>query len=171
MSESEDKQNKPHLTVDFKEQRGWELVLEFVQMWCSSNSGSLVAFLDYFWLEANYFKNRYGSDWYSYKAESLLQAGVSKVFLPHSKELAHTLLEVNAGIRLRYRNRTLLSDATARTSLPPDRGNNATHFARLLQPPFLLFERCYTFEVNHTIITIPTFNSNLLVFKYKMKFL
>ena len=135
---------KPHLTVDFKHQRGWDIVTGFVRRWCSCNSGRLIAFLDYFWLETHYFKNRYGLDWYDTKPASLLEAGLTKIFLPHSKELFSSLATVSGGIRVRYRNRTLLSDATARTALPPARGDNDTHISRLLHPPFLLFEFAHT---------------------------
>ena len=132
--------NKEHLTVDFKEERGWGEVLSFVRMWCSSNPGRLIAFLDYFWLEVDYFKNRYGSDWYTHKVDSLLRAGVWKVFLPNSPELSHSLGQLHNGIRRRLRSRTMLSDATDRTLLPKHRGEISTHISRLLHPPFILFE-------------------------------
>ena len=135
-----------HLSVDFHCPRGWGSVLRFVTRLCAESSVPLIAFLDYFWLETRYFERRYGLDWYTHKAGSLLNAGVSKVYLPHANEIADSLQHLPKHVSVRKVSRTTLSDLTDLASIPLSRGTQDTHFARLRDPPFLLFQTQSVFD-------------------------
>ena len=128
-----------HFEVDFKA-RGWPRVLKWIGKLTKDCGVPVFAFLDYFWVECRYFERRYGLDWYSSKAPSLLSVGVSKVFLPHSPEIASSLQSVPSAVRTTFARYTPLSVATKKAVLPRDRGNNETHISKLLVPPFVVFD-------------------------------
>ena len=133
-----------HFTVDFQYDRGWKNVLGLVRSIVqTSHDVPVHAFLDYFWLETNYFKERYGLDWYWRKAPSLLEAGVASVHLPNAPEITSSLGRVPEGITYLFRHANTLSRVTDFVKLP-DRGSHFTQLKRLGTPPFISFSVCST---------------------------
>lgn len=132
-----------HVEVDFKLERGWNRVLEFIANLLPKlePSAHVVAFLDYFWLQTNYFAERYGIDWYSRKVPSLLLAGVERCYLPHASEIAHTLKEVPPNTRFSFVHSTPLFRASIAVVVCNQRGTetHTSHLARLAFPPFIEF--------------------------------
>lgn len=157
-----------HFQVDFK-CKGWPGVLEWLAGLVEKSSHPVFAFLDYFWIATHYFEERYGFDWYSHKAPSmLLSAGVSKVFCPNAPEITSTLVDVPDSVKFRFAHRTPLSIATEKTSLPIGRGDNITHFRRLNYPPFIVFELSKTFKVIQVMLLVPQillFSLNFFFFR------
>ena len=56
----------------------WTIVADFLKH-------RILLLLDYFWLQQNYYKERYGMLWLTHHARAFLQAGVTQVMLPVDK--------------------------------------------------------------------------------------
>ena len=128
-----------HFEVDFKHIRGWKKVLKFVKNLVTTTPDCyLVVFLDYFWLQTNYFRERYGLDWYVSKVPSLLDSGVRCCYMPHSPEISTSLQSVPDRFSWSFLWSTPLYAVTTKIQLG-DRGTHEGQLGRLCSPPFILF--------------------------------
>ena len=158
ISESYVQDQGTHMSTDFRIHRGWRKVLRIVRALKSTSSVTILAFLDYFWLQSNYFSTRYGTDWYTYKAITLLLAGARYVYLPHAAEISGSLKHVPDNVTFNFQKTTPLSTATNRVQLPAYRGSHSVHLARLAKPNFIRFQmvHSFTFSVLYLIVCMCT---------------
>ena len=95
-------------------------------------------------MQKDYYNTNYGENWYTFKAMSLLSAGVHRVYLPNAEELRFSLKSVPSGLEYYFEFSTPLYRATDEIHLPKDRGTNKFQLSRLADPLFIIFYLKYS---------------------------
>ena len=73
-----------HIACNFSSIRGRKsLTRSVTQQRRGHHCARILIYLDYFWLQANYYRYRYGMCWLSSTADILLRAGADEVILPY----------------------------------------------------------------------------------------
>ena len=75
-------QHPKHLELDFKTSHGFTRVLGPVIAALKQNNMRVLVCLNHAFLQCNYYRDKYGTNWLPHKCLALIKIGVDEIFLP-----------------------------------------------------------------------------------------